>query len=69
MLMLLLWDVNAITTGLVLLLAVVYLGVLLMRIIQLYYNNLLTIIYILLYIISLEVIPLLGAILWLKTIL
>lgn len=68
-LMLLLWNVNAVTMGLVLLLAVVYLGVLLMRIIQLYYNNLLTIIYILLYIISLEVIPLLGAILWLKTIL
>ena len=68
-LMLLLWKVNVITIGLVMLLGVVYLGVLLMRVIQLYYNNILSIIYILLYIISLEIIPFVGAILWLKTIL
>jgi hypothetical protein len=37
-----------------------------MRTFQLYYNNLLSILYILLYIINLEVLPLAGAILWLK---
>jgi hypothetical protein len=61
-----LWQVNAVMVVLVVLLLVVYLGVLFMRTFQLYYNNLLSILYILLYIINLEVLPLAGAILWLK---
>ena len=46
-----------------------YIGILLIKSVQLFYKNILSILYISLYIISLEFIPLVGAILWIKNIL
>ena len=46
-----------------------YIGILLIKSAQLFYKNILSILYISLYIISLEFIPLVGAILWIKNIL
>ena len=46
-----------------------YIGILLIKSVQLFYKNILSILYISLYIISLELIPLVGAILWIKNIL
>jgi hypothetical protein len=64
--MVMLWQVNDVVVVLVASIAIVYLVVLMMRAFQLYYNNLLSLLYILLYIINLEILPLAGAILWLK---
>lgn len=52
----------------VIVLSLLYVGMILVKAIQLCYNNLLSVLYVLLYIISLEVIPLVGAILWIKNI-
>ena len=49
-------------------LSLLYIGMILVKSIQLFYNNLLSVLYLLLYITSLEVIPLVGAILWIKNI-
>jgi hypothetical protein len=46
-----------------------YVGMLLIKSVQLFYRNILSILYILLYIISLELIPMVGTILWIKNIL
>jgi hypothetical protein len=46
-----------------------YIGILLIKSVQLFYKNILSILYISLYIISLELIPLVGTILWIKNIL
>ena len=51
------------------LLLVLYVGIVVVKFVQLFYRNLLSILYMLLYIISLEVVPLVGAILWIKNIL
>ena len=50
-------------------LLLLYIGILLIKLVQLFYKNILSILYISLYIISLEFIPLVGAILWIKNIL
>ena len=50
-------------------LLLLYIGILLIKSVQLFYKNILSILYISLYIISLEFIPLVGAILWIKNIL
>ena len=50
-------------------LILLYIGILLIKSMQLFYKNIMSIIYILLYIISLELIPMVGAILWIKNIL
>lgn len=52
----------------VIVLSLLYVGMILVKSIQLFYNNLLSVLYVLLYITSLEVIPLVGAILWIKNI-
>ena len=55
-------------TVVVCVLALLYMGMILVKSIQLFYNNLLSVLYVLLYITSLEVIPLVSAILWVKNI-
>lgn len=50
-------------------LILLYIGILLIKSMQLFYKNIMSIIYILLYVISLEIIPLVGGILWIKNIL
>ena len=55
-------------TVVVCVLALLYIGMILVKSIQLFYNNLLSVLYVLLYIISLEVIPLVATILWVKNI-
>lgn len=67
--MLLLWEVNSFTIAMVILLATIYLVMLLVKWIQLFYNGILSILYVLLYIISLEVLPLAGAFLLIKNML
>ena len=52
----------------VIVLSLLYVGMILIKAIQLCYNNLLSVLYVLLYITSLEIIPLVGAILWIKNI-
>lgn len=52
----------------VIVLSLLYVGMILVKSIQLFYNNLLSVLYVLLYITSLEVIPLVVAILWIKNI-
>jgi hypothetical protein len=55
-------------TVVVCVLALLYIGMILVKSIQLFYNNLLSVLYVFLYIISLEVIPLVATILWVKNI-
>lgn len=50
-------------------LILLYIGILLIKSMQLFYKNIMSIVYILLYVISLEIIPLAGGILWIKNIL
>jgi hypothetical protein len=52
-----------------LVLVLLYVGMLFIKSVQLFYNNIMSMLYILLYIISLELIPMVGAILWIKNIL
>ena len=55
--------------GMIVLLVLLYVGMLFIKSVQLFYNNIMSMLYILLYIISLELIPMVGAILWIKNIL
>lgn len=59
---------HTLNTPLVILLAILYMGLILVKSIQLFYNNLLSVIYILLYVISLEFIPMACAMVWIKNI-
>ena len=52
-----------------LVLVLLYVGMLFIKSVQLFYNNIMSMLYIFLYIISLELIPMVGAILWIKNIL
>lgn len=64
----LLCKIPVCSTVVVFVLALLYIGMILVKSIQLFYNNLLSVLYVLLYIISLEVIPLVATILWVKNI-
>lgn len=63
-----LWGAYMATNILVIFVGIVYFGLIIIKAFQLFYNNLLSIIYILLYIISLEFIPLAAMIIWTKNI-
>ncbi len=64
----LLYMIPACNMVVVIVLSLLYVGMILVKSIQLFYNNLLSVLYVLLYITSLEVIPLVVAILWIKNI-
>ena len=64
----LLYMIPACNMVVVIILSLLYVGMILVKSIQLFYNNLLSVLYVLLYITSLEVIPLVVAILWIKNI-
>ena len=64
----LLYMIPACGMFVVIVLSLLYVGMILIKAIQLCYNNLLSVLYVLLYITSLEIIPLVGAILWIKNI-
>ena len=64
----LLYMIPACNMVVVIILSLLYVGMILVKSIQLFYNNLLSVLYVLLYITSLEIIPLVGAILWIKNI-
>ena len=64
----LLYMIPACNMVVVIVLSVLYVGMILVKSIQLFYNNLLSVLYVLLYITSLELIPLVVAILWIKNI-
>lgn len=64
----LLYMIPACNMVVVIVLSLLYVGMILVKSIQLFYNNLLSVLYVLLYITSLEIIPLVGAILWIKNI-
>lgn len=66
--MMLLYMIPACNMVVVIVLSLLYVGMILVKSIQLFYNNLLSVLYVLLYITSLEVIPLVVAILWIKNI-
>ena len=67
--MLLLWQINEYTIACVIAVAALYYIVLFVKGIQLFYQGVLSILYVLLYIISLEVLPLAGAFLLIKNML
>lgn len=64
----LLYMIPACNMVVLIVLSLLYVGMILVKSIQLFYNNLLSVLYVLLYITSLEVIPLVVAILWIKNI-
>jgi hypothetical protein len=64
----LLYMIPACNMVVVIVLSLLYVGMILVKSIQLFYNNLLSVLYVLLYITSLELIPLVVAILWIKNI-
>jgi hypothetical protein len=65
----LLYEYEKISEIVLLIMLVLYIGIILVKFIQLFYRNFLSILYMLLYIISLELIPLMGVIFWIKNIL
>lgn len=68
LMMVLLYQIRTLNIILVSLLICLYLGIIFMKSMQLFFKNILSVFYVLLYIISLEFIPLAFAILWIKNI-
>lgn len=68
LLLVFLYQIDVLNGILIAILLIGYVGVIFVRALQLFYKNLLTVLYILLYIISLEVIPLVGIVLWIQNI-
>lgn len=60
------WQKAGLSMTLVVMVMIIYLCLLLWKGIQMFYNNLLSVVYILLYIISLECVPVVFAMLWIK---
>lgn len=63
------WQGNRMNTILIAGLAILYLGLIVVKSVQLFYNNATSILYVTLYILSLEVVPITCAIFWIKNIL
>jgi hypothetical protein len=68
LMMVLLYQIRTLNIILVSLLICLYFGIIFMKSMQLFFKNILSVFYVLLYIISLEFIPLAFAILWIKNI-